>query len=358
MILSACNFGGTPPSTAEAVYTPTALTTPGLYDNKTLRLIVPFGPGGGTDTWTRAVAPFLQKHLGQNVRVQVINRPGASGVVGTNTFFHNHDSQTILISSGSIFFPYLLGDSTVEYDFNDLVPIMGSPVGGVVFTSPETGITVPQELCNNNQTLKYGGISPSGLDIVPLLTFELLQLNVEPIFGYDKADSRVMFEQGELTIEYQTTPGYLANVEPLVETEKAIPLFTFGIVNQQGEVIRDPTFPDLLTIKEVYQICFGEAPSGDGWDVYKATLIAGFAIQKMMWVHGDTPEEEITSLRQAASAAVADPEFSTAAQNLIGNYDFFVGHEAQVTFAAVSSLSPEAITWLKSLLRDKYGARF
>ncbi len=355
LLLSGCNLIGSE-TEPEAPLPPTEQS---LYDNETIRLIVPFAPGGGTDTWARTVAPFMQKHLGRGVRVQVINRPGASGVSGTNSFNQSHDERTILVSAGSIFFPYLLGVKAVEYDFNEFVPILGSPVGGVLFVSPETGIQSAEELCNNEEQLTYGGISATGLDIVPILTFELLDVNVNAIFGYDgKGSSRVAFEQGETNIEYQTTPGYLANIERLSREEKVVPLLTFGILNSQGDIVRDPAFPDLPTAKEVYKSCFGTDPVGVEWDVYKATVTAGFAIQKIMWVHGDTSEEAITALRAAADAAVHDSEFSETAENLIGNYDFFVGHEAQVTFAAAFSLPPESISWLKNLLTEKYGARY
>ena len=334
-------------------------TPQNIYNDETIRLIVPFVAGGGTDTWARTMAPFMQKYLGERVRVQVINKPGASGVSGTNSFNFSHDEKTILVSSGSIFFPYLLGDNSVEYDFNEFVPIIGSPVGGVIFVSPETGIESADDLCSFAGTLNYGGISLTGLDIVPLLTFELLNIDVEATFGYDgKGASRVAFEQGETNIEYQTTPGYLANIDRLTTSGKIVPLFTFGQLDNQGQVVRDPVFPELPTVEEVYNICFKQPPSGVEWDVYRATLAAGFTIQKMMWVHGETPEDAITALRNAAQATVQDPEFQETAGNLIGNYDLFVGHEAQVTFAAASSLPPESISWLKNLLAEKYGARY
>jgi tripartite-type tricarboxylate transporter receptor subunit TctC len=51
------------------------------YPSETIRIIVPFGPGGGPDFSVRALQAVLQETIKQSVRVE--NRPGANGIIGT-----------------------------------------------------------------------------------------------------------------------------------------------------------------------------------------------------------------------------------------------------------------------------------
>lgn len=51
------------------------------YPERPITLIVPWGAGGGTDATGRMIAGLLQDELGQPVNV--VNRTGGSGVVGT-----------------------------------------------------------------------------------------------------------------------------------------------------------------------------------------------------------------------------------------------------------------------------------
>ena len=327
------------------------------YAGETIEIIIPYGEGGGSDTWGRALAPFLQKYLGDDVTVQPINMPGASGTLGANEFgaVREHDGLSMLISSGSNVFPYLLGMSAVQYDFAEFAGVLGSPVGGVVYTSPDTGITDVAGLCAGSDII-YGGIAPTGLDLVPLLAFEMMGVEFQPILGYDgRGAARVAFEQGEINLDYQTSPAYLKSVQPLVDEGAAVPLFAFGILDSNGDVIRDPVFPDMPSFAEAFESCTGAAPEGVEYEAFKAALAAGFAAQKNLWVHGDAPQERIDALVAAAEQVLADPEFAEVAGNLIGDYEFYAGPEnVDVAFGAASQMSDESFDWLVSFLTETY----
>src|SRR5215207_4637950 len=59
----------------------TAANLAQTYPNRPIRLIVPFGPGGGSDYVGRLVGQKLTEQMGQTVIVD--NRPGAASLVGT-----------------------------------------------------------------------------------------------------------------------------------------------------------------------------------------------------------------------------------------------------------------------------------
>lgn len=72
-----------------------AQAAPSFYQGKTLTIIVPYGVGGGYDTWARLSAPFMKEYLGVS-KVIVMNRHGGGGLIGTNAIYHSKgDGLTI-----------------------------------------------------------------------------------------------------------------------------------------------------------------------------------------------------------------------------------------------------------------------
>jgi tripartite-type tricarboxylate transporter receptor subunit TctC len=66
------------------------------YPNRAIRLVVPFAPGGVTDTSARIIAEHMGKRLGKQMIVD--NRPGASGNIGTGQVVRaDPDGYTLLL---------------------------------------------------------------------------------------------------------------------------------------------------------------------------------------------------------------------------------------------------------------------
>jgi tripartite-type tricarboxylate transporter receptor subunit TctC len=95
---------------------------PAEYPNRTLRLVLPFPPGGGTDTLGRIVTQGLSEALGQNVIAE--NRPGAGGNIGNEAVARAApDGYTLLLGSpGLAISPSLYRKLNYE-PLRDLAPV-------------------------------------------------------------------------------------------------------------------------------------------------------------------------------------------------------------------------------------------
>jgi tripartite-type tricarboxylate transporter receptor subunit TctC len=72
--------------------------TVAFAQDRTLKIQVPFAPGGGTDILTRIIAPRLSERLQQPVIVE--NRPGAGGAIAARyTALATPDGQTVMMGT-------------------------------------------------------------------------------------------------------------------------------------------------------------------------------------------------------------------------------------------------------------------
>ena len=84
------------------------------YPTQPIHLIVPFGPGGGSDIVGRIVGQALQEKLGQPVVVE--NRPGAGGTIGNEVIARAHaDGYTLGIMTAGQIIPAVMLKS-LRYD--------------------------------------------------------------------------------------------------------------------------------------------------------------------------------------------------------------------------------------------------
>lgn len=330
------------------------------FSKKTIEWIIPFGVGGGSDVWARLYAPFLQKYLPGNPIVAVKNMPGGGSIVGGNHFDSRAkpDGLTVFGSSGSTTFPYLLENPKVKYDFAKYKIVFASPVGGIAYINPDLGVKTVKDLKGFGKPLAYASQGATSLDIIPLLAFDMLGLNVKAVFGYKgRGPGRVAFEQGEVNIDYQTTSAYIENVQPLIKLGKAVPLMSWGALDDDGNIVRDPIEPDLPCMPEAYEIVYGKKPKGPAFNAWKAFFLAGFGVQKAMWLPDKTPEDIVQAYRDAATKTIADPEFQQIVEKSLGGYPQLAGEKARKAFDQVLEVPPQDRKWLINWIETKYNVK-
>ena len=143
--------------------------------DKALHIVVPFGPGGGSDNFARILQPRLTELLKQPVVVD--NKPGAGGTLGAGLVAKAApDGNTVLLSDASVvtispaLFPKL------PYSPSDLVPVIN------LAQFPHVLVSAPGFAANNMADLlamdkaRPGklSIASSGNGTSPHLTIELL----------------------------------------------------------------------------------------------------------------------------------------------------------------------------------------
>ena len=331
------------------------------FSGKTVEWIVPFKPGGGTDRWARFYAPLLSRHLPGNPKVVVKNVPGGGSTTGANQFARRArpDGLSLLGSSTSTLFPYLLGDPRVEYDYNDWRVLLVSPTGGVVYARPDLAEGFPYDLTAlKSKPLTFGSQGAASLDIIMLLAMELLGVETRAVFGMSgRGAGRLSFERGETVIDYQTSAAYLQHVIPLRDKGKATALMSWGTLDANGYLIRDLTFPRLPHFAEVFRRNKGDSRS-PAYSAWKALFAAGYPAQKMLLLPRETPNEIVTAYHRAFEEIFKTEEFQIKSENALGKYRQFTGARAAAMKKIAATMKPEAREWTRNWLREKYQVEF
>ena len=326
---------------------------------KTVEWIIPFSETGGSAKWANFFAPLLSEALPGNPNVVVKFMPGAGSTKGANWFQNQrHKDGTLLFgSSGSTQFPYLLGDPRVRYEYNDWIPVMASGTGGVAYLNPSDGRRFDGSANKlKGKTFVYGNQGATRLDLIPALAWEMLGMDVSHVLGIKgRGDGRKMFESGEATIDYQTSSSYLKSVVPLVKEGKAVPMMSWGALDANNNIVRDPTFPNLPTFKEVCIATSGCNPRGPQWDAWKAFFIAGFPSQKIAFLPQGTPKNVVDTYTKAFAKVRARSDFAKISAKRLGKYPMFVGGEAKSALDAALRVSPGAKRFVKGWLKSDFG---
>ncbi|MEI7569093.1 MAG: tripartite tricarboxylate transporter substrate binding protein [Alcaligenaceae bacterium] len=109
----------------------TALTQAQTWPTRSIRLMIPFAPGGGTDILARVIAPKLSEVLGQQVVVE--NKPGASSIIGSQIVVQAApDGYTVMMVDSSIYVNPGLRTELPYNTMKDLTPLVHMAVAPVI----------------------------------------------------------------------------------------------------------------------------------------------------------------------------------------------------------------------------------
>ncbi|MFN0041153.1 MAG: Bug family tripartite tricarboxylate transporter substrate binding protein [Burkholderiales bacterium] len=215
------------------------------YPAKPVRLIVPFGPGSGSDIVARRLANYLQERWKQPVVID--NRPGAQGMIGAQAVRNSPaDGYTLGIGTNSTHAaaPYLIKnlpyDPVADFDHVSLIGVGGS----VALVSRQSPIKSIPELAAHAKA-HPGEIYFGHADTISQIPGELLHASAGiPIVGVAyKASANVVADLlgGQIHLaffNYMTGAAQVAagRLVPIAITESE----------------RNPNWPGIPTVSETY----------------------------------------------------------------------------------------------------------
>jgi tripartite-type tricarboxylate transporter receptor subunit TctC len=216
------------------------------YPSRPVRLIIPFAPGGATDTIGRLIAERLSLQLGQPFVVE--NRSGATGTIGAELVARSMpDGYTLLLIESAItIVPNLQKSHPIDVarDFTPIAQIARMPL--VLVVEPKlTKVTTLQQLVAmaraNPGKLNFAS---SGTGSIIHLSTELFKraadVNIAHIPYKGGSEPMTALLGGQVDMLLATTPTVL----PYVKSGRVIALG----VTSEGE--RSPIFPDVPSMSE------------------------------------------------------------------------------------------------------------
>lgn len=125
---------------------PKTMMAQAAYPDRTIRMIVPFPPGGGGDAVGRLIADALGRSLNQTLVVE--NKPGADQIVGTTAMAQSAPDGYTVMMSGDTMLAHAAYERKLPYDvFKDIAPVSRiANVPVALLISPKLGVKTLPEL--------------------------------------------------------------------------------------------------------------------------------------------------------------------------------------------------------------------
>jgi tripartite-type tricarboxylate transporter receptor subunit TctC len=263
------------------------------YPSRPIRLVVPFAPGAGSDITGRVVADELGRKLG--TRIVVENRAGAGSAIGVDFVAKSRpDGYTILWSASDGLSIAAAVKPTLPYrvpdDFAYIARVTGFPF--ILAISPRLPVQSLAELIAYGRAhpgqLRYG---TAGVGSGPHMATELFArragISVEHVPFPGIAPALAAMLAGDVQLAF----GAPAAIKPFHDAG------TLRVIAVAGEA-RHPLFPGVPTTAE-----------------------AGLrGVEMAVWwglvAPAGTPAPVVERLREAATAMIADPQFTARLQQL------------------------------------------
>ena len=312
-----------------------------FYSGKTVRLIVAFSPGGGFDTYSRAIGRHIGKHIPGNPNVVVENMTGAGGIIHANFMYKQAKPDGLIIGNniGGLIMQQIMGARGIEFDgrkFEYLsAPGTDHPVCALTKAS---GINSVQEWFAAKEPAKLGGVGPGGTASDVARTMEAaLGLPIKVIDGYKgTSDIRLAAESGELA------GGCWAWESVKVTWRKGIESGNVKVLIQA----MPKKHADLPNVPLAIEL----AKSDEARRLIKYAVHDTAVMTRLYILPPGTPKGRVKLLRKAFDDTLKDPEFLAEAKKAKLEIEPVSGEEIESVVQGLFTIEAAFVARLKQVL--------
>ena len=216
------------------------------WGGKTLKIIVPYGPGGTYDKYSHSFSRHLGKHIAGNPNIILQHMPGAGGTKAMNWHYNvaPNNGETMLMPLDNSVVNQLLRPKRVKYDARNFTWLGSSnQTNQVMIIRSDTGVKSWKDLRGRNTIAAAAGTA--GFDFVAMNLYRsLLKFDLKIVTGY-KGSTATTFavEQGEAEANCNNWLAYSSKVPQWFKGDKP---FARAVV--QLGVFRDPDLPESVPL--------------------------------------------------------------------------------------------------------------
>lgn len=305
-----------------------------FYKGKTILFIVSYGPGGGYDIYTRAVARHIGKYIPGNPTPIVQNMSGRGGLNAAHYIYNRAkpDGLTVGVWPNAHVLGQALGDRSVKIK-GDKFGWIGAPGRGLPTCAIMgfTGLKTLKDVLNSKKPIKMDGTRVGATVDLPRILNLTLGTKFKVISGYaGTALIRIIMQRRELGGVCYGWESMRVVARAVLDAKGEDKLIPFLVTHGNPQ---DPEVKDLPRLTEVIK-------GKENLAILKAWL-SQFNFQRSFSLPPGTPKERLSILRKAFKATLEDPEFLAQAKKskLIINY--VSGEEIEKFVDEILTISPE-----------------
>ena len=271
------------------------------FEGKTIKIVIPYGPGGTYDKYGVTFSNYLGKHIPGNPNIILQHMPGAGGVKAMNWAYNvmPKDGLNMIVPLDNAVINQLMRPEKMRFDARRFIWLGSSNQTNIVMVvRTDTGIAKLDDMKAKNVIGSTSGKSSTGY-IFPQLLKGLFGYKVKMVTGYKGSSKSILaVERGETQMAAFNWLAWASKVPHWFEGDKpfARPIVQIG-------VFRDPDLPE--SVPMISDLVTDEMDR-KAVDFIKVLGLLGRGLALPPGVDPET----VKTLRSAFDKMNADPEFA------------------------------------------------